>query len=263
MGIAWQLVLNQALAGNREAFGDLCQNYLRPKLAGFIYNILQDAQGVDDMVQDVFEMLIKSYERIEEHDLRSFEAFVFKMAHNICIDKLRRQHHSTRFTLTDASLEDLARTGVPATVIRRLNTLKDREIMGLQNFQRALRTTLADAYCQKIGTRIVKYAEQNRNLAAQVADNQEQPEIPQYARITHQEIEDFVYTAIQSTLSEREWELLHLRDLQGLTYRQIAEKQNMELATVHARHTKILATLQQNETLRARWNDVKQDLTGF
>lgn len=256
----WQVVLDKALAGNREAFGDLCQQYLRPKLAGFIYKKLRDAQKVEDLLQDVFEMLAKSYERIEERDLQNFEAFVFKMAHNICFDELRQQHQYTRFILTEASLDNLTHAGVSTAVLMRLHPLKDREFIGLQNFYRALRTTLADDYHQEIGSRIVKFAEKDRNLAAQVANNQEEQAIPQHARITWQEIEDFVYTAIRDTLPAHEWELLDLRDLQGLTYRQIAEKTQIELATVHARHKKIFTTLQHNETLRARWNDVKEDI---
>ena len=87
----WQEMLQQAFDGDPEALGMLWQDYLRPKLYPFVLQRLKNPHDAEDIVQDVFERLLKHYQKMRKQTLESFVAFVIIMAKNACIDLLRKR----------------------------------------------------------------------------------------------------------------------------------------------------------------------------
>lgn len=59
------------------------------RIAGFIYAITGRSDTVEDLAQQVFIKMIRALERL--HDVAQFEAWLFRLARNTCIDDLRRQ----------------------------------------------------------------------------------------------------------------------------------------------------------------------------
>ncbi len=90
----WQEMLNNALEGDMEQFGRLCQEHLRPKLYPFALTLLKNQDDANDIVQEAFARLLTHYQNIRNRDLKGFEAFVMKMVKNLCRD-LWKKHKPT------------------------------------------------------------------------------------------------------------------------------------------------------------------------
>ncbi len=255
----WQGILERALNGDMKAFDRICGEYLHKKLLRFIIKKLNIRQAdAEDILQDVFEKLMRCYEHIEERNLNSFEAFVYKLTANRCHDESKRWGKDTAYTLTTASFEAMQIEGVSQDVLAKLEPLKDDTVTGYEKFNRKLKLSLAEQNSREIRSCILRYVKKVRKTADRPPDEA----FPQAARqdddFNQQEIEAFVYTAIRNALSPDEWELLTMRTMQGATYRDIGEKLGLGAATIHARYKRILTTLQQNDTLRERWDDIKE-----
>ena len=90
----WQEQLIQALNGDRESLGRLCEGYLRSKTYSYALALLKNAQDAEDIVQSVFTWLVEHHGSIRKHSLESFEAFVMRMTKNACLDYLRKQKYT-------------------------------------------------------------------------------------------------------------------------------------------------------------------------
>src|SRR5919197_2220064 len=93
--IGW---VDQALAGDRSAFGRLMHRY-----AGAVYNLayrmLGDAQDAEDASQEIF---LRAYTRLASFDReRRFSTWLLSIGSNYCIDRLRRRRFAW-LTLDDA-----------------------------------------------------------------------------------------------------------------------------------------------------------------
>lgn len=74
-------------AGRVEAMGKLVEHYRRP-LYAFLYKMLERRSGdADEMFQEVWFRVIKNVERYED---QSFLSWLFRIAHNLIIDRARR-----------------------------------------------------------------------------------------------------------------------------------------------------------------------------
>lgn len=78
----------RAQSGDESAQRTLIVSYQR-RLAGFIYAITGRSDAVEDLAQLVFIKMIRALGRL--HDVAQFEAWLFRLARNTCIDHLRRQ----------------------------------------------------------------------------------------------------------------------------------------------------------------------------
>lgn len=109
--------------GEDAAFDELMGRYKRPTV-NFCYRLLGNADDADDVAQEVF---VRLYQRIGDYRPRGkpsqtrrgcrvpqFSTWLFALAHNACIDRLRwRKRHPT---------EALDTAPEPATVSREAET---------------------------------------------------------------------------------------------------------------------------------------------
>jgi RNA polymerase sigma-70 factor, ECF subfamily len=80
-------LVQQAIAGDESAFEMLVDRY-HAVLTNWVYQILRNRYQVDDVLQYVFLQLFLSLATL--HTDRSLKAWLFRVAHNRCVDELRR-----------------------------------------------------------------------------------------------------------------------------------------------------------------------------
>jgi RNA polymerase sigma-70 factor (ECF subfamily) len=81
-------LLQQALAGDVEAFGQLVLTYQQP-IFNLTYRMLGDPNEAEDAAQEAF---IRAYSNLTQYDVhRSFKTWLFSIASNHCIDRLRKR----------------------------------------------------------------------------------------------------------------------------------------------------------------------------
>lgn len=81
----------RALTGSEDGFEELVKRYQRP-LVAYIYRMTGNYEAALDLTQEVF---IKVYNSLARYrDEYKFSTWIYRIAHNVAIDYLRR--HSTR-----------------------------------------------------------------------------------------------------------------------------------------------------------------------
>jgi RNA polymerase sigma-70 factor (ECF subfamily) len=74
--------------GDEDAFEMLYRRYEKPVFS-FIYRILMSAIDAEDLCQETFLRLVKEKEKYQV--LGSFKTWIFRIALNLCRDRLRRK----------------------------------------------------------------------------------------------------------------------------------------------------------------------------
>ncbi len=89
-------LITQAVRGNKQAFGQLYENYL-DQIYRYIFYRIGDHNEAEDLTEIVF---LKAWEKLpqfkENAHIRNFRAWIYRIAHNLVIDKYRtrKQHVS-------------------------------------------------------------------------------------------------------------------------------------------------------------------------
>jgi RNA polymerase sigma factor (sigma-70 family) len=84
------VLVGQALAGDERAFATLVDRYQDP-LLGYIHGMLKDGEQSADVLQQVFLQLYLSLPTINTQ--MRLKGWLFRVAHNRCIDELRKRNH--------------------------------------------------------------------------------------------------------------------------------------------------------------------------
>ncbi len=77
-----------ALKGDQRAFAELVGIY-QDKLYHMAYRMLNNRQEAEDVVQDTFLRVYKNLDRYDE--ALKFSTWIYRIATNLCIDRLRRR----------------------------------------------------------------------------------------------------------------------------------------------------------------------------
>ena len=97
-------VAQQVIKGNTEAFEILVKRYSAP-LFSYIYHFMLDHEDASDMLQEVFVRFYLSLPALT--DEKPFKSWLFQVAHNYCIDKLRQRRRQTlRFSQLEKDNND-------------------------------------------------------------------------------------------------------------------------------------------------------------
>lgn len=81
-------LVRRAQQGDLAAQGDLIVAYQK-RVAGFAYALLGRADAVEDIAQVVFMKMVRALPRLAAPS--QFEAWLFRLARNTCVDHIRRQ----------------------------------------------------------------------------------------------------------------------------------------------------------------------------
>ncbi|MFA5263000.1 MAG: sigma-70 family RNA polymerase sigma factor [Opitutaceae bacterium] len=98
-------LVQRAQKGELAAQNDLIIAY-QSRVAGFVYAMLGRSAPVDDLCQDIFTKLVRGIPKLKDPAL--FEAWLFRMARNQCIDHARRERWRRMFTVFDPTTDDPA-----------------------------------------------------------------------------------------------------------------------------------------------------------
>lgn len=98
------VLVRRAQRGEPDAQRALITAYQR-RVAGFVFAITSRSDSVEDLAQMVFIKMIRALDRL--HDAAQFEAWLFRLARNACIDHLRRQRLRRIFTPFAAEHTDI------------------------------------------------------------------------------------------------------------------------------------------------------------
>lgn len=93
--------------GNQQPFEILVQRY-SPPIYTYVYHLMGDKDVAEDLSQEIF---LRAYMMLPKLDIeRPFKPWLFRVAHNCCIDELRRRNRRaipfSYLTLDDDDTEE-------------------------------------------------------------------------------------------------------------------------------------------------------------
>ena len=97
------VLARRALLGDQQAFEGLVQRYRRP-LFRYIYNFLGDYDQACDVLQHVFIRLYTSLPSLGTE--KPLKGWLFRIAHNRCVDELRRRKYAVHFLELESADDD-------------------------------------------------------------------------------------------------------------------------------------------------------------
>ncbi len=81
-------LVQHALAGSQDAYADLLARYERPVFT-LVLRMVRDRSAAEDLAQEAF---LKAFDKLATYDPgRKFSSWLFKIAHNTAVDRLRRR----------------------------------------------------------------------------------------------------------------------------------------------------------------------------
>jgi len=87
-------IISRCLSGDGQAFEMVVNKYQTP-LLHFTWSLLGDKDEAKDATQDTF---VRSYFHLQSYDpKRSFKTWLYAIAYNRCMDKIRENQSRTRF----------------------------------------------------------------------------------------------------------------------------------------------------------------------
>ena len=93
-------IVQKCLQGDKNAFGQLVEKYKR-RLYAFAYRMMRSHEDADDLSQEAF---LRAYENLSRFNPgTNFQAWIFRILHNLCIDQLRKANRFHHESIDDAA----------------------------------------------------------------------------------------------------------------------------------------------------------------
>lgn len=89
--------------GDRAAFAELVEKYKQPVM-NFVFRRLHDEAEAEDLAQNVFLQIYKSRGRYKQ--TAKFSTWLFTIAHNLCLNELRRRSRHPAESLEETHTEN-------------------------------------------------------------------------------------------------------------------------------------------------------------
>lgn len=93
-----------------DAFGRIVDAY-QNRVFGFVRRMVSDADDAADVTQEVFVRAFQAFERFDGRS--SLRTWLFRIAHNLCIDRARRLDRAPASSAIDASSDDDVAMEIP------------------------------------------------------------------------------------------------------------------------------------------------------
>lgn len=137
MGPTDETLVGQVLAGDDSAFNELIGRWEKG-LYNFVYRMVGQEEEARDLVQ---ETVIRVYGRLDQlREPAAFPSWAFRIAHNVCRDRLR-----TRKNRTMISTDDLVEKGAESLLDERIDRFQQAPRPDRAVYQRELGEILSGA----------------------------------------------------------------------------------------------------------------------
>lgn len=137
-------LLDRCRRHDPEAFGKLVDAY-QSRLFGFVRRMVADPEEAADVVQETF---IRAFQAIQRFDGRStLRTWLFRIAHNLCVDRARRAERAPQKLHIDGAFEDNEAYDLPDERWQPEEMVLDAELMdaleaGIGSMSEKLRSVL-------------------------------------------------------------------------------------------------------------------------
>ena len=119
-------LLERAKLYDDAALAELYDRYA-PRIYAYIYRRTSDAHLAEDLTGDAFVRVLQAIQS-ERFWHTSFQAWLYRIAHNLVVDHYRRQSRATELTLDE--LQIAAKDDPPSAVAKRLSYQRLRAAIG-------------------------------------------------------------------------------------------------------------------------------------
>ncbi len=93
-------IIQKCLQGDKNAFGQLVEKYKR-SLYAYAHQMMHSHEDADDLSQEAF---LRAYENLNRFKLgTNFQAWIYRILRNLCIDQLRKASRFHRESIEDAA----------------------------------------------------------------------------------------------------------------------------------------------------------------
>lgn len=100
---AEQALIERCKRQDPQAFGRIVDAY-QVRVHGFVRRMVNDSEEAADIAQEVFVRAFQSFGRFDARS--SLRTWLFRIAHNLCVDRARRLSRTPAETRIDAGFED-------------------------------------------------------------------------------------------------------------------------------------------------------------
>ncbi len=111
------ILLERAKQHDAEALGEIYDRYA-PRIYAYVYRRVSDAQLAEDLTGDVFVRVMRAIQS-ERFWVASFQAWLYRIAHNLVIDHYRRQPAAVDLELDERLIA--AKGNLASDVVERLS----------------------------------------------------------------------------------------------------------------------------------------------
>jgi RNA polymerase sigma-70 factor (ECF subfamily) len=138
-------VIERVLAGDSEAFNILVRQWEKP-IYNFILRMIGDRDEAMDLCQDCFMKAYRELRTLKDRD--RFSSWLYRIAHNTCLSKVRKDHGKTWVELdpemgsnhvvpenrlaVEKALEQLPEDQREVVILKVFQSLKFEEIAAIQ-----------------------------------------------------------------------------------------------------------------------------------
>lgn len=111
-----------------DAFGRIVDAY-QNRVFGFVRRMVGDADDAADVTQEVFVRAFQAFDRFDGRS--SLRTWLFRIAHNLCIDRARRLDRAPAASAIDAGSEDDVAMEIPDARWDPESVILSEELMGV------------------------------------------------------------------------------------------------------------------------------------
>jgi RNA polymerase sigma-70 factor, ECF subfamily len=91
-------------SGDASFFGELYRRYI-PLLYGLCLKYLNNKEGAQDAVMDIFELLV---EKVPQYEINNFRTWLYSVAKNYCLQVLRKEKQINYINIEEGVVENQA-----------------------------------------------------------------------------------------------------------------------------------------------------------
>lgn len=142
-----QVWVQEAIRGDQQAFSKLVEAYQRP-VYNLTYRMLGNPQEAEDAAQETF---LRAYSKLNQYNPdRKFSTWVFSIANNHCIDRLRKRR-ATFVSIDDNPVLQNLEGDTPMPEREATRSEQARELQNLlENLEPEYRTPLILRYWEEL-----------------------------------------------------------------------------------------------------------------